>query len=441
MNRAAVTILVLVGSQPALAHPDPDVLGDRELLAGDPPSVDDLLQAADATAEVAAVPAPASSTDAAAPAPAPASPDIDLGSLGLDPEASFDDKLNLYGFADVGHMALHWSRDLGFTPQNSRSFFVGNLNLYVAKNITQRARALAEVRFTFLPNGHRNADGTYISTTADDVTNATRPTQWGGIMIERAHVEYDLTEHLTIRAGRWLTPYGIWNTDHGSPTIIAISRPFIIGEEFLPEHQTGLQLFGSHHQGDFKVTYHATASNGRGGTEAVDDRDNAIALGGSVQVETPWGLKAGASYYRGRYTALPESTAMPAETYREAAYAADAQLVLGGLHLQAELIMRDRHYDPGERMASGVGFAPDSRLIGTYVLAGYRFNRLWNVMPFAYVEFYDPAGSDQHIGLNFRPAAPLVLKLQATRVAIEEGESVTSGARLFVYGAQASWMF
>jgi hypothetical protein len=86
------------------------------------------------------------------------------------------------------------------------------------------------------------------------------------------------------------------------------------------------------------------------------------------------------------------------------------------------------------------GFAPDSRLRGTYLLAGYRFQRLWNAMPFA-MWFYNPTRADQHVGINFRPPAALVFKLQATRVQIDRGVEVTSGSRLFVYGAQASWVF
>src|SRR5439155_19746980 len=133
--------------------------------------------------------------------------------------------------------------------------------LYLAKSLIRKARALAEVRFTFLPNGSINPDGSIVNTTATDVTNVNRPVQWGGIVIERAYLEYDLGDHLTIRAGRWLTPYGIWNIDHGSPVIIATSRPYIIGEQFFPEHQTGLDAFGSHHQDGFKLNYHLTASN------------------------------------------------------------------------------------------------------------------------------------------------------------------------------------
>lgn len=444
MMRAACTMVVLgVLAPQALAQ------ADLEMLAGDPatPSADDLEQAADATAEVATITPPAGAPAGSVP-DQPSSDAIDLGSLGLDPDAStLDDKLTLYGFADVGYNVLHWSRDPVFFAQNARSYYVGNLNLYLARSITPRARALAEVRFTFLPNGTRNADGTYVIATGDDYVDSARKAEWGGITIERVHVEYDVTPYLTVRIGRWLTPYGIWNIDHGSPVIIGIARPFIVGEKYFPERQTGLDLFGSHYESGYKLSYHLTASNGRGATEAVSDQDNELAFGGRLEIESPWGLKAGASYYRGRYTGLPESAGALAETYQEAAYGADAQLDLGPLHVQGELIAQDRHYEVGQRAVAGGGFMPDGRARGVYVLAGYRFDRLWNVMPFAQGGFHRPddpasaASNDAHVGLNFRPNPSLVLKLSASRIALDEGPSFFAGQKLFVYGAQASWMF
>jgi len=445
MKRAVLILLILAGStQRGFARTD------DERLAGDPvpPSADDLAKAADAAAEVAAVPVdapPPTPTNASPPAKA-SSDDIDLGSLGLDPNASsFDDKLNIYGFADIGFQVLHWTKNPVFFPQDTRSFAVGNFNLYLAKPLTPKARALAEVRFSFVPNGSTRPDGTIVDTTSTDSANFDRPVQWGGIIIERVHVEYDLTEHLTLRAGRWLTPYGIWNIDHGSPTIIGVTRPYIIGEQFFPEHQTGLDLFGNHYESGFKIDYHLTASNGRGATEATVDRDNKLAFGGRLQVETPWGVKVGGSYYRGRYTGLPPAPGMPAPTYREAAYGGDAQFDNGALHLQAELIVRDRDYQFGPP----VTFDPAARDLGYYGLAGYRLQRFWNVMPYAFYESYEPADRATfsrvyaiNAGLNFRPTSTLILKLQGTYPWFrDDGVGLLAGQTIEIFSAQASWVF
>jgi hypothetical protein len=432
---------VLAGGAPerASAQPEPASAPPAPAAAPDASAPDDLAKAADATADVANVPAATKAS----------SDDIDLSSLGLDPAtAAFDDKLNVYGFADISYAIEHWSAKIPTIPENTRTFGVGNLNVYLAKNLMAKARTLAEIRFTFLPNGSQNADGSYVSTTAQDLSNFTRPTQWGGIVIERVYVEYDLTDYLTIRIGHWLTPYGIWNIDHGSPAILGTMRPYIIGEQFFPEHQTGLDAFGSHYLEGFKANYHLTASNGRGATEAVVDQDNKLAFGARLEVETPWGLRIGGSYYRGRYTGLPATAGALAETFQEVAYGGDAQIKMGALHVQGEVIARERHYVAGERAATTSGFAADGRDVGLYALADYRFEHLWNVTPYTVYERYKPAGNPYFagiegvtLGLNFRPTPSLVLKVQANRTAFDPGGQLLSGQAIYYYATQASWVF
>jgi hypothetical protein len=441
--------------------------GDDERLAGDPPAQDDLAKAADATADVANMPgdpdtlakAADATADVAAVAPPagaatpaavkPSSDDIDLSALGLDPGASaFDDKLNLYGFADFGFTTSHWNKDIPTIPKDAKSFAIGNLNVYLARSLTPKARALLEVRFTFLPNGSTNINGTSVDSTANDPTNFSRPVQWGGVVIERAYVEYDVSEHLTVRAGHWLTPYGIWNIDHGSPVIIATVRPYIIGEQFFPEHQTGLDLYGSHTSKGFKLGYHLTGSNGRGGSEAQIDTDNKLAFGGRLELETPWGLKLGGSYYRGRYTALTTVAGQMPQSFLEAAYGADAQFDRGPLHVQGEVIVREHHYTDGNRMAGPAGFMPDGRDLGFYALAGYRFTELWNAMPFFVHEDYRPADHSifervqgDSLGLNFRPAPSLVLKVAGSYVLFPGNQGLLGHATFWEISSQASWVF
>jgi hypothetical protein len=415
-------------------------LAQSAVNAGSAAAPDDRAGAADATADVASVPAAATTK--------PSSDDIDLGALGLDPVTATvtDDPLTVYGFADFTYDSAHWSKNVGVPDY--KTFLQGNLNVYLRKKLMPKTRALAEIRFTFSPNGSQGVDGSVTDTTATDLTDYYRPVQWGGVVIERAYLEYELTDHLTLRGGHWLTPYGIWNTDHGSPVVIPIGKPFIVGEQFFPVHQTGLDLFGSHTAGDYQLSYHLTASNGRGGSEAQMDQDDKFAFGGRLELWTPWGLTAGGSYYRGRYTGLPKMIGAQPETYLEAGYAGDAQFDQGPLHVQAEVIARDRHYAADALAAAAPGVVPDSRDFGWYVLAGYRFDRLWNVMPFMFYEDERPGDQslfskaiDVNAGLNFRPAPPVVFKVMATYVWFSDGPGLFAGAAIREFQAQASWVF
>jgi hypothetical protein len=398
-------------------------------------------------------PAPAPTPTAAAPtsppAPAPeAASDADLAALGLDPTApAFDDKLNIYGFADLAYQAWHFSQPLLGAP-DTYGFAAGSLNLYLSKNLTERWRTLAEVRFLYLPNGGNDGAGNTTVTTVNDPTSFDRPITWGGIAIQRAYVEYDVDEHLTIRAGRLLTPYGIWNTDHGSPAIIAAYRPYIIGEQYFPEQQTGIELLGQKLFGEYQVGYHATITNGRSPVDAVSDPDGRPAFGGRLEFSAPWSgtLKLGASGYMGRYTGVA-ATGVTAPSYNERSYGADVQWDHGGLHVQAELIGNDHHYFDSARATNAKGFIPDGRQWGGYALAGYRFDRYWNVMPFSMVEYIRPIDDTLYdnvtgysAGLNFRPSSNVILKVMYD-FAVARGTGLLGNVDIDVFTSQIAWVF
>jgi hypothetical protein len=303
----------------------------------------------------------------------------------------------------------------------------------------------------FAPNGSRNLDGTFTSTAVADAANFERPVSWGGISLERVYVEHDFHELVTVRAGHFLTPYGIWNIDHGSPAIIGTTRPYLIGEQLFPEHQTGLDVFGAARIGDYRLGYHATVSNGRNPIEATRDPDMRLAFGGRLELEAPWlgQVKLGASAYTGRATELKTTPADVPAAYDEVSYGADALWQRDGWVVQTELVLQRRRYVDGARALRSGGFAPNGSAYGGYVIAGHRFSRLWNAMPYAVVEHYhsyDTAFSGDYVraavcGLNFRPTPSLVVKAEHTYAWFAPGESLFAGSHIKLARVQAAWVF
>ncbi|MEO8701861.1 MAG: porin [Kofleriaceae bacterium] len=404
-------------------------------------------------------PAPAG----AVPAPAPDSSEDDAAALVLDASRD-DDKLNIYGYADASWRVLAMKRSAlsaNYFPKEN-TFLVGNLNLYLTKNLAHRWRTLIEVRFLYAPAASANADGTLTHTTAPDPADLQRPISWGAVSIERAYLEYDVNEHLTIQAGSFLTPYGIWNVDHGSPAIIPVNRPYIIGESLFPQQQTGIHAYGKHPVGEYQLGYHLTLSNGRGPFQGFRDLDENKAIGARVELETAWlgGVHLGLSTYRGRFTDRPADqigsdadgnliNITPVGTaYDEASYGADALVHHGAWHMQAEIIANDRRYRDGARELTRGGFLADGRYLGAYALAGYRFDRLWQVMPFATLEVNRPRasadlGDDTTIyqaaaGFNFRPVPSVALKINYLQATIR---SPALDATLRAVSTQAAWAF
>ncbi|MDX2052189.1 MAG: hypothetical protein SFV15_07355 [Polyangiaceae bacterium] len=380
--------------------------------------------------------------------------------------------LQLYGFADFTYSGLligdnnRWAQI--YHPY--ASFAVGNLNVYLASELGRDWRALSEVRFTYLPHGSERivngvterADGT-----ANNYADFERPVQVGGVILERAWLEYTLTTNFTLRAGQWLTPYGIWNVDHGSPTLIATHRPFTIGEELFPERQTGLELHGKYNLGETDLGYHLTLSNGRGPVDSYHDFDRNKAIGARVFLETrvlPGLLTAGGSFYKGTYTDRAELNSVDSssgepilsisrpivEKYHELSLAADAKWEWKGLQTQSEVILNQAAYDVrGARQGlNGSYFTADYQRWGVYGLVAYQLPWV-PVMPYTIVEYYNfanrpevPPGGGVYLGLNVRPIPRVTLKGQYTYGTFDGLGSLGLGRdSISIFELQAAWSF
>lgn len=418
--------------------------------------------AADAAAEIAAMNANAGQP------PAP-EPEINLADLGMQElEKVTEYPLEIYGFASFTYLNVVSSDKQAINQFIAKegSFYIGDVNVYLSKQIADQWRTLLEVRLTYAPNGRVLSDGTIEANQSYDQGNFGRPVNWGGINLERAWVEYDIHPKLTIQAGAFLTPYGIWNVDHGMPTIIPITKPYVLNEQIFPERQAGIQLYGKHAMSDYVLGYHATISNGRGYFDQFRDLDETKAFGARLQLQTPWlgSLRIGTSIYQGRFvdresdalkpnpaSGKVENTTPKGVRYKELAYGVDLLQEWRGLRVQAELIGHSLHYLDDARQADGPGFRPDTYALGGYVLAGYRFDRFWNIMPFGFYQRYHrdetvqsaifSALESYQIGLNFRPVPTLVLKVQWGQAWIPGAKKPVEGNVLNTLSAQVAWVF
>jgi opacity protein-like surface antigen len=292
-----------------------------------------------------------------------------------------------------------------------------------------------------------NTGGFFSDTQTYDYAQLRAKTQWGGIVIERAWLEYRLHQSLTIRAGHFLTPYGIWNVDHGSPTILDIAPPFVIGQELFPRSQVGVEAYGSVFLGNARLGYHATISNGRiGHNPAYIDADAKYGFGGRVFLESGFlgELKIGASAYGGKYTdvqdglALDPTTVTSPETFtlihqttrwsgKEFDLAADLRWDIGGLTLQGEYFEQRlsdemrvvQQYAGATRLPPKVTLQDPYWRRGWYALAGYRLPGA--VTPFVVYQYISDSRADwEHDstqdayewtgGVNWRVRPNVVLK-------------------------------
>jgi hypothetical protein len=405
---------------------------------------------------------------------AEAAQDVRLDELELDAiEAATEEKLTepfrLFGFSDIAIMWRHIGNSFvkegdGFM-NTSPQFLMQHLNLYFASQMTESLSFLTEVQFMFLPNAAQNPDVMGLGESDQMNTNMVDPyTQqkfrWGGVNIQRAWLKWEPFEFLGVKAGYFLTPYGIWHEDHASTVRISILPPFeidtntppdIVGKKPIPNGQLGFQLYGRVFPHDnLRFDYAFTISNGRGSADTVIDYDDNKGLGLRLKLtysDSNVEVALGGYGYFGEYTdkIFAYWNEKVLENYKEYALSADFLVTFFGVRIQAEYLRNLTRYSDKGRLLEG---RPG---VSTILLPGDYLNNMFYAMlayqlpldrwlggmtftPYLGMELDKPNDLLEtyrififNFGLNFRPNSIVVLKLEGSRYyLVYQMESQTS---------------
>lgn len=311
-----------------------------------------------------------------------------------------DDRLRIYGFTDVALSKIYVGEDsrfAGLVDRNS-SFALGNLNVYFDANPHPSIRALSEVRFSLFPHGNLTNDFDRVDASTYDVTSATGRNRviQGSIILERAWIEWKEFDAFKVRAGYFLTPYGIWNIDHGAPVLISVVLPTFWASEYFPTHQMGAMALGEVFYKRLEFGYRAYVSNGR--VSGQLDGDFFKNLGGRVYVRRTGDIdtQVGLSGFWGKEATydkqivsfepfLVEST--KATEYEEFGVAADVSVDVGDLRVRSEFVLNQREFSEGlrEPAAPPGTFQRDETRWNVYGIASYRTPLEW-LEPFVFLE-------------------------------------------------------
>ncbi len=400
----------------------------------------------------------------------------ELESLGLDAAGPrVDTSLHFWGFADFNSSLTKTTGAAAALQGRYQTFYIGSLNLYLSKNLSETFRTMAEVRLTYLPNGSFDATpGGYAQTSTSvlDYANGQMQTRWGGIILQRVYLEWQLHRYVAVRGGQFLTPFGIWNVDHGSPVYIPVQRPLAITGNMFPERQTGLEVLGRWNANNENTFgYHLTLSNGTGPVSEYKDLDRNKAVGGRLYWEYFGKLyfRVGSSGYYGRDTDATPSSAFTANTIDvkekvsaqsdKLSLAADLLLKWEGLHVQTEWVTLQRRFTKAGRVEHATIGAPVSTAASadtfswlSYVLFAYRFGSWYGLTPYftvqngtvdaAYQALPDARYSIRGItgGWTVNPIASVVFKLEAGRFHFPKAPLILRHD-VSVFMCQAAWAF
>ncbi len=355
--------------------------------------------------------------------------------------------LRIFGFVDFQFFKYFIPDDAflnGLTPSKT-GFGVGHWNLILEKPLSEHFSLLGEVRFLFQPMGQEtewfggageNEPYGYFDNEGSDWLD-NYFFGWGAVHIQRLYLQFKLNDYFAVRAGNYLTPFGIWNEDHGSPVILFARRPMINTGDFLPESQTGLYFFGKAYLSEqVSFQYGLTVSNGRGPAAELYDLDENKGLGLGLQLTYDGFayVNAGTYLYMGDYTEVEKRLqANPfdfvetiAVSYKEKVMSFHLKFLWKGLLIQGEYIRRLIEYVDGKREIADWGagrlYSPDHIRQGSYEVLAYTlpFKKV-TLTPYAlheyrmmpdWVQYY--SGHRYGGGINWRIIPPVVLKVEAS---------------------------
>lgn len=363
-----------------------------------------------------------------------------------DTEDAEPRRIDLYGFMDMGFQRLWTSNQaaiLATGTERASTFVLGNVNLYIDANPTQTWRALTELRLTNYPNGALEQPGVPAlgqpeqrsSTSVPDVNapdSGWNNVNWGGIVLEQAWLQGTFTDWFGVRAGYWLTPFGIWNIDHGSPTLIGLTPPSFTRGRFYPRQQLGVQVVGHVTTQGWTLGYTAYISNGKtaGNLDPTDDKAFGLRL--SAGTMRPFPMTFGLAGYTGRYSQKVVETGgltllsmanREVVAYRQWDIGADASFDINALRVRTELALERLDYAPGSvEVAWNIpGFYSPNRLMwGWFTLAAYQLPWL-GLEPYLSCELFrfpspmSEAIAIPGVGLNIHFKTEVQLKTQYTR--------------------------
>lgn len=283
-----------------------------------------------------------------------------------------------FNFAGYSNLVLNVPRS------QPKSLVLDDLSLFVTGHFGRLFNPFVEAEFTRFDIARWDSAGT-----------ARRD---GDVVLERIYDDAELTDSLTLRLGKMLTPVGEWNEIHAAPLVLTTVRPAVTYRNF-SEYATGVSLIYSDPFERFPDVQLYWQPSGE-----VSERPRSLTVHRyekveGVHVSFPTGLldKVGLSFQRSRDD----------NGIDQSLYGLDFHYTIDRLTLQGEGTVSD--------VANPGGIHARDHEWGTYAAASYALSEAWSVYGW-YEAFADrrapSAAQDVLAGVAYRFLPASVMRLE-----------------------------
>ena len=195
-----------------------------------------------------------------------------LLTFGVFAAPTYAQKTQIRGFANV---------DARYTEADeSGYFYLGEQDLFITSQITNKISFLGESVFKFSPNS---------------------PTSFN-VSMERVIINYNYAGNHSVLLGKHHTPFSHWNDryHHGRVFFPTVDRPLMFSEGLLEVHTTGIALQGFN-LGKYRMGYQLMLGNGIGSSDLQDDNQSK-SWTADLHAKPKKGMKFGLTGYMDRFS-------------------------------------------------------------------------------------------------------------------------------------------
>lgn len=199
-----------------------------------------------------------------------------------DLSEEINSSLKISGYADVEYKG---SSEEGVNEE----FRMHHLSLFFTKQFDNKIKFFSEIEYEDAPKFEGENDGSGELETAA-----------GKIFVEALNFDWNYSQNLNVRVGRFFTPAGIWSEDHYPPFVTTQERPLHIRKIF-PQLVDGISIFGSSElTTNHFFNYTAYLGNGESNVSGKKDLNSSKGFGFKGDYHAPWldDFTLGFSLYR-----------------------------------------------------------------------------------------------------------------------------------------------